>query len=178
MTLHGERILLRPIVMADAKRFARWFSDPAVHKFTLRRRVTLKEERQWIRGLKRKGKHSFAIDTRDGAHIGSVGLHVLYKTDKSAVVGILIGDKRYWNRGFGTDAMKTILRYGFQKLKFHRIELGVYAYNPRAIHVYKRLGFKHEGRQRRAIRWRNAYYDRLIMGMLREEWARFNTSKK
>jgi len=161
MTLHGERILLRPIVMADAKRFARWFSDPAVHKFTLRRRVTLKEERQWIRGLKRKEKHFFAIDTRDGAHIGSVGLHVLYK-----------------NRGFGTDAMKTILRYGFQKLKFHRIELGVYAYNPRAIHVYKRLGFKYEGRQRRAIRWRNAYYDRLIMGMLREEWARFNTSKK
>ncbi|MFA4872310.1 MAG: GNAT family protein [Patescibacteria group bacterium] len=173
MVLHGAKVILRPVVMADAERYARWLSDPAVHQFIMRRRVTLREERQWIRNIPlRKNDRIFAIDTLEGVHIGTVDLHVINQMDRCAVLGIFIGDKRYWNQGYGTDAMRTILRYGFQKLKLHRIELGVYAYNPRAIRVYEKLGFTHEGRQRRAIRWRNNYYDRLIMGILREEWLK------
>lgn len=173
MIIHGEKVILRPVVMADVSRYVRWLSDPAVHQFIMRRRVSLKEERQWIRGIPmRKNDRIFAIDTKGGAHIGTVDLHCISQMDNSAVLGIFIGEKRFWNKGFGTDAMRTILRYGFQKLKLHRIELGVYEYNPRAIRVYEKLGFTHEGRQRRAIHWRNNYYDRLIMGILREEWVK------
>ena len=110
-------------------------------------------------------------DTIEGAHIGSVGLRIL-PAHKNAELGIMIGDKRYWNKGYGSDAMRVILRYGFDRLQLHRIGLKVYSYNPRAYHVYKRFGFKKEGVGRQAILLRGRYYDDVHMGLLRSEWIR------
>ncbi len=161
---------MRPIVMVDAPRFVKWFNDPAVHRFLTRRKINLKEERVWIRSLpKKKDQVHFAIDTRDGVHIGSVGLSII-KRDNCAIFGIVIGDKRYWNHGCGTEAMKLVVDYGFRRLKLHRIELDVYGYNARGIHVYRRLGFKFEGKKRERIRWKGKYYDEIQMGILRNEW--------
>jgi len=145
MILKGKKTTLRPIALKDAPRFVKWMNDPAVNKFLAKRKLTLKEEIKWIKGLRKdKINKIFAIDTIDGAHIGSIGLHDLDKLNKCAVYGINIGNKKYWSKGYGTDASNTILKYGFEKLKLHRIELHVYDYNKRAYALYKKLGFKKE----------------------------------
>ncbi len=173
MKLVGERAVLRPLELADAERFVKWFNDPAVHRFLTRRKITLKEERVWIRSIpKRKGEVHFAIETREGVHIGSVGLNEINRRDKYAIFGIVIGDKRYWSKGYGTEAMKLIVDYGFRRLKLHRIELDVYDYNARGIKLYRRLGFKFEGKKRERVRWKRKYYDVLQMGILRREWLK------
>jgi len=171
MILKGEKTILRSIVLSDAPRFVKWFADPEVTQFILAKRVTLAEERKWIRGLaKQKAKLTCAIDTQDGIHIGSIDFHKISKRDKNATFGIVIGDKRYWNQGYGTDATRVLIRYGFQKLKLHRIDLEVHENNPRAIAVYKRLGFKKEGVKRERVLRRGKFYDSIVMGILENEW--------
>jgi len=158
--------------MADAARFVAWFDDPAVHRFLARRKLNIKEEKEWIRSLpKKKNEVHFAIDTREKIHIGSVGLHI-NRQDNFAVFGIMIGDKRCWSMGYGTEAMKLIVDYGFRRLKLHRIELEVYDYNIRGIKLYRRLGFKVEGEKRERVLWKGKYYNVLQMGVLRREWLR------
>lgn len=170
MILKGEKVILRPIHLSDAKRFVKWLADPSVNKFMATRSVSMREELKWIRGLKKqKDNKTFAIDTKEGTHIGSINLF-LKPHDQKAVLGVMIGDKRYWNKGYGTDAMRTILRYGFGRLRLHRISLKVYAYNPRALRVYKRLGFRIEGRGREEVFYRGTFYDDISMGLLRREW--------
>lgn len=173
MILKGEKIILRTLRLSDAPRFVRWLANPSVNKFLKRIRITLKEEREWIRGLakKRKFQKNFAIDTKDRIHIGSIGI-VLRPRDKTGTLGILIGDTKYQNKGFGTDALQTILKYGFKKLNLHRIDLLVYSYNRRAIKVYKKLGFRLEGIKREDVLYKKNYYDNLQMGLLKKEWLR------
>lgn len=173
MILTGEKTILRPIKLTDAPRFVKWFADPEVTQFILTKRITLAEERKLIRGLvKQKTKLVLAIETIDGVHIGSIGFHKISMSDKNASFGIVIGDKRYWNQGYGTDAMRVFVNYGFQKLKFHRIDLEVYENNPRAIAVYKRLGFKKEGVKRESVLRNGKFHNGIIMSILENEWRR------
>jgi RimJ/RimL family protein N-acetyltransferase len=173
MKLRDKKVLLRPIKLTDASRFVKWFNDPEVHKFLARRKLTLKEERAWIKSIpKVKDSLHFCIDTRDSLHIGSVGLNNINRLDGYATFGIMIGDKHYWGQGYGREAMQLIIDYGFRHFKLHRIELEVYSYNLRGIKLYKRLGFKLEGRKRQRIKWGSRYYDALQMGLLRPEWLK------
>lgn len=182
MIIKGEKTVLRPIKLSDAPRFVKWFADPEVTRFLSGGPVTLTEERKWIRGLaKQKKQLTLAIETKDGVHIGSIGFHKINTSDKNATFGISIGDKRYWNQGYGTDAMRAFVHYGFQKLKLHRIDLEVYENNPRAIAVYTQLGFKKEGVKRERVLRKGKFYDSIIMGVLEEEWRKKhggNTRKK
>ena len=175
MKLLGKKIILRPIKLTDASRFVTWLSDAEVNKFTTRKSITLKDERKWIQRLVKikKTEHHFAIDTKEEIHIGSEGLF-LDLADKTARFGIMIGDKDYWNRGCGTDAIETILNYAFNRLKLHKIYLSVFSYNERAIRVYKKLGFKVEGVRREDIFYKNKRYDLIEMGILKREWQKLN----
>lgn len=180
MMLKGQKVILRPIRLSDAPRFVKWFNDPEVHRFLNFRSLTLKQERKFIRErLKSDPKDhvQLCVDALDGTHIGTVALESISREQKRAVFGIVIGDKKYWNRGFGTEAARLILDYGFQKLKLHRVELDVYSYNPRAIKVYKNLGFKLEGKKREHALWRGKYYNAYLMGILDREWKKKNNKK-
>ncbi len=81
----------------------------------------------------------------DWVHIGNTGIHRLIRSTVQAEFGILIGEKSYWNQGFGREATRLTLQHGFDDLNLHRIFLRVYANNPRAIACYKAAGFVQEG---------------------------------
>jgi len=119
MILKGNKVILRPIELSDAPRFVKWLSDSTVNKFTTRRNISLKEEKRWIRSLLKNEKTEkiFATDTKDGIHIGSTGLHHIDSRDKNARFGILIGDKKYWNQGYGKDAAEVYTQFWFQQIK-------------------------------------------------------------
>jgi RimJ/RimL family protein N-acetyltransferase len=107
-----------------------------------------------------------------GSHemIGFIGLFDLYMQHGDALVAIAMGDPQYWGKGYGTDAMRVLLRYSFKELNLRKVGLIVFEYNQRAIRSYEKAGFVHEGRVRGAILREGRRYDFLYMGVLREEW--------
>jgi RimJ/RimL family protein N-acetyltransferase len=93
-------------------------------------------------------------------------------THGDTFVGIGIGEPDYRGKGYGTDAMRVILRFAFMELNLHRVSLDVFEYNPRAIRSYEKAGFVIEGRKRRVVNRDGRRWDDIYMGILREEWER------
>jgi RimJ/RimL family protein N-acetyltransferase len=110
----------------------------------------------------------------DDQVIGFVGLWDTSWKHGDAELGIAIGDREYWGKGFGTDAMRLILRYGFTEMNLERITLGVFDYNKRAIRTYEKTGFILEGRMRQAVHRDGSRADIVYMGILRDEWRVLN----
>jgi RimJ/RimL family protein N-acetyltransferase len=105
----------------------------------------------------------------DDKLIGFADLHVRWNM-QTCFLAIGIGDPDYWNRGLGTDATRLVVNYAFRELNLYRVGLSVYAYNERAVHVYEKVGFVHEGRQRAALYRDGQRFDLLYMSVLRPEW--------
>lgn len=114
--------------------------------------------------------YRFSIRTlADDRLIGFLGLWLdLIHAD--VWVGIGIGDREYWSKGCGTDAMKLAVQFAFRELGARRVSLGLYAYNERALRVYEKVGFRVEGRTRQDVLRDGKRYDSIWMGILREEW--------
>jgi RimJ/RimL family protein N-acetyltransferase len=108
----------------------------------------------------------------DGLAIGYCGLSNISDQNRNAEYFILIGDDRFWNRGIGTKAGLEVLRHGFNVLRLHRIWLTVSECNKGAIKSYDKLGFKMEGRMRESCYRNGKYHDKILMGILSEEWPK------
>ena len=172
MTIPGKRIRLRAIERSDIPTFVRWFNDPEVRQYLqMYMPMSQAQEERWFEAqLEDRSGQIFGIETLDGTLIGNIGLQDIDWKDRRAVLGIVIGDKEYWNSGYGTEAITTLLRFSFKQMNLHRIWLRVYAYNQRAIRCYEKCGFKLEGCLRQARFHDGEYYDELIMGVLRDEF--------
>ncbi len=101
--------------------------------------------------------------------IGYTGLEVMW-ANQHAFVAIGIGEPEFWGKGYGLDAMQVILRYAFDELGLYRISLNVMSYNTRAIHLYEKIGFIHEGTQRECVYRDGQRWDLVYYGLLRHEW--------
>lgn len=113
----------------------------------------------------------FVIRTlEDDRLLGDITLSVINWGSREAFVGIGIGDHAYRGKGYGTEAMQLLLRYGFLELNLRRISLTVFEFNQRALRSYEKVGFSLEGRQRQLIQREGRRWDILYMGILREEW--------
>lgn len=118
-----------------------------------------------------EGQSNFVIATlAEDKRIGSVGLEDFDWTSRSAWVGIGIGDPEYRGKGYGTEAMQLVLRYAFTELNLHRVNLGVFDFNKRAIRSYEKCGFKYEGTEREFIYKDDQRWDVFNMGILHSEW--------
>lgn len=173
--IEGKLVRLRAIEPADAARYAVWMNDAEVTRYlSMRYPITLEAEEAWVRQRTEErpeyGPVHFAVDTREGAHIGAVGFHEVIAANRKARLGISIGDKRYWSKGFGTDTMLTMLRWGFDQLNLHRVDLLVDVENARGIACYRKCGFVEEGRLRDVRFTRGGYHDQYVMGILRREF--------
>ncbi|GAG67205.1 unnamed protein product, partial [marine sediment metagenome] len=104
----------------------------------------------------------------------NIGLHRINWRDKNCMLGIFIGDIEDWNKGHGTDAIKTILKYAVDKLSLHKINLHVYEYNPRAIRTYEKCGFKKEGLLREGHYYNGKYWNVIVMGILDRDIKKFS----
>jgi RimJ/RimL family protein N-acetyltransferase len=174
--IEGKLVNLRAHEMSDLERYTAWFNDPEVTRFlSMNYPLSLAAEETWLRenaGKQLSYDHvKLAIETKDGVHIGNMGLNQTAPEDRRAVLGISIGDKAYWSKGYGTDAMRTLLRFGFDEMNLYRIELTVDARHERARACYRKCGFVEEVRLRQYRYAEGAYHDKLWMGILRDEWA-------
>jgi RimJ/RimL family protein N-acetyltransferase len=164
-----------PLVMAEA--FARWNqdseyfrlldSDPA-HLWSSRK---MKEWFEKDLDSALPNNLLFAIRTlAEDKLIGFIAFDGLNWTNRDTFVAIGIGEQDYWGKGYGSDAMRVMLRYGFTELNLHRISLTVFEQNPRGIRSYEKCGFKYEGRIRDFLLRDGQRSDMLHMGILKSEW--------
>jgi RimJ/RimL family protein N-acetyltransferase len=109
---------------------------------------------------------------KDERIIGGIGLDAISWTHGEAFVGIGLGSRDDWGKGYGTDAMKVLLRYAFTELNLRRITLDVFEYNQRGIRSYEKAGFVVEGRMHGMLQREGRRWDLIFMGILREEWLK------
>lgn len=176
--LKGERVRLGPIKKNYIDSFLKWFNDPEIIQYlVMYRPMTRMEEEDWLEKLKDREDTihlAITLPNEDGSEklIGNCGIHRIDWKNRSAEIGITIGEKEYQNKGYGTEAIELLLEYGFNTVNLNRIELQVYDYNVRAIKTYKKIGFIEEGRRRKFMFSKGAYHDAIIMSILAEEWKK------
>ncbi len=174
--IYGKRIRLRGIERGDIPQFQQWLNDPEVLEgLAIYLPLSMADEEQWFEELSKRDpvEKALAIDIKEGNDwrlIGDSGLFNLEWTNSCAELGIFIGDKSAWNKGYGTEAVGLLLRHGFETLNLHRIFLRVYSTNKRAIRSYEKAGFVLEGTLREAVYRHGKYADMHVMSVLRSEW--------
>lgn len=172
--LKGKFVYLNAITREDVTQFAKWFGDLELLQYLWMQPLfplTLEDEVEWYEHIRKSDSYNFAIRTLDHLIlIGSASLKSPDWKNRSAELGISIGDSSFWGKGFGTDAVRVLLRYSFLELNLNRVELVVYGYNQRAIKSYEKIGFQHEGTRRQALYRDGRYHNTYLMAMLRQEW--------
>lgn len=183
----GERIRFRAAEKEDIPTFLRWFNDPEVtENLTLVPPMSQFEEEAWYEGMMQRPafEHILVIEKKDqdaeGNYklIGNCAFHNVDWRNRSAEVGITIGEKHLWDQGYGTEAMELLLKHGFETLNFHRIWLRVFDKNQRGIRSYQKAGFQEEGVFRQSQYQHGRYHDTLIMSILKDEWQHIQLSRK
>jgi len=171
--LEGELVLLRPRVDDDLALFARWHGNPDVRHWLHMSEMptqTLELERQrWQIARNDPTRVSFVIETLDGVPIGNIVLISVDAMHRRAELGIAIGEKGDWGRGYGTDAIRVILRFAFEVLNLRRVELITDIDNERGIRAYEKCGFVREGVLRAKRMRYGEPLDMLMMSVLRED---------
>jgi diamine N-acetyltransferase len=171
----GPRVSLRAIEIEDLDRCWRWMNDTEVRRFlgVAPFPISRAEERQWIEGLpSRRDERQMAIVAEDGVHIGNLGLMNFDWTNRHAELGILIGEREYWDKGYGAEAIRLLLGLAFRDMNLNCVWLRVFEYNLRGIRCYEKVGFIHEGRERQRMYRDGRFWDCIRMGMLRDEFIK------
>jgi RimJ/RimL family protein N-acetyltransferase len=172
--IEGKLVRLRAVEPEDAERAYRWINDREVTRFLMARYpYSLASEHDWAANAAKPNDYSearFAIETKDGVHIGFCGLHRGRPEERTADLGIMIGEADYRDGGYGTDTMLTVVRFAFEQMNLHRVSLGVFEFNARAQAVYRKVGFVDEGRERHGYFQDGRYWDVLRMSILEDEW--------
>jgi RimJ/RimL family protein N-acetyltransferase len=172
--LVGEKCYLSPCHPQDAEKWAQWFNDLEV-AIPLGDEAyspsSLESETALLGEILRNKYHVFSIvDLETDALIGRCGLFDVDPVNRRAMLGTVIGEKEYWDQGYGRDSTRLLLDYGFNLLNLHNIMLGAFSFNERAIRCYRSVGFKEIGRRRQARIIAGTPYDVVLMDILADEF--------
>lgn len=181
--LFSERLRLRAAERSDIPLFLKWINDPQVTENLVHTMpFSSAEEEAWYERMIKLPVEEHVLvmeikqtDVEDPGKvtwtaIGNIQLMDFDWRIRKAEVGIMIGEKEQWDKGYGTEALQVILEHGFNTMNLNRIWLQVYDKNIRGFTAYKKAGFIEEGRMRQAHYQHGQYYDIIIMSVIREEW--------
>lgn len=172
--LIGSKSYLAPCGQEIAEKWTEWDTDLEVaiplgdEAYTP---YTLEKMRDILDDVSKQQSHVFSIVTLDADTL--IGRCLLFNIDhvnQKAMLGIVIGEKDYWGKGYGQEAIKLLLDYGFNLLNLNSIMLGTFSFNERALACYRKVGFKEIGRRRQARIIGDMKYDAVLMDMLAEEF--------
>jgi RimJ/RimL family protein N-acetyltransferase len=172
----GTNICLRGFELEDAPIIAQYYNDLDVRRFLDHPiPLSLQDAEEWIQNTwetAKKGKaYFFAIALKESNRlIGTCGLFGISQINRKAELMIVIYNKKYWGKGFGTEAIHLLLNYGFRQLNLHRIFLFTHTSNTRAQRIYEKIGFKPSGRRRQASFFEGTYHDLLLYDLLASEF--------
>jgi len=166
--LQGERVYLSPVNPDDAEQYTKWMNDPEVacnlgqHQNV----ISLRSERKFVEEMAESG-YDFAIVLDESDTLtGNISLEDIGNRDRCATLGLFIGDAENRGKGYGTEAIRLLLRYAFDTLNLHNVKLSVHADNAQGLACYRKVGFKEFGRRRGATFKNGAYVDVVYMDIL------------
>ena len=170
----GELVRLRAYRKDDLPKIQMFLNDFEVRTLTQSTTpypYTLEDEEKWYESnTALKDTYTFAIETLDGVFLGGCGINSIDWKSSKVELGILIGNKEYWGKGYGTDAVKLLIKFIFEEMNINKIYLNVFSHNKRAIKSYKKCGFIVEGTLREEGFHNGKYYDDIYMGILKSEY--------
>jgi RimJ/RimL family protein N-acetyltransferase len=174
--LRGKVVRLTAVEKGDLAAIARWYEDSGFGRLFDAGPAAPKSEGQLANWLeeqqKNKNSFLFAIRPSDGASLlGYVELDGILWSHQNGWLSIGLGDRSNWGKGFGQEATELALRFAFQELNLHRVQLTVFGYNQRAIALYEKLGFTREGLFREHLQRDGRRFDMILYGLLRREWV-------
>jgi RimJ/RimL family protein N-acetyltransferase len=177
--IEGKNIALRPMQASDINdRYLSWLNDRKVTEYM--ETGIFPSSLDDLKGFYKKMSQSkndvmFTIITRKGSvHIGNIKLGGINWIHRYADLGIMVGDKKYWGKGYGTEACRLMLEYAFNVLNLNKVILGVYAPHQSAIKAYQKAGFRMEGRYKKIYNCRGKFVDKICMGILKSEFTEKN----
>lgn len=169
-----ERLVLRPFDGGDAPILAACNNDPMVRmSFFTHTPTSIDRQRERIATFYQPGSDfiPFVVEVREEGHpIGMTALHRVDLVSRAAVFSICFCDGSCRGKGYAREVTDAMLEYSFQILNLHRIQLHVWVDNTAAVRTYEKVGFKHEGRLRDAMKHNGVYCDFFVMGILEDEW--------
>jgi RimJ/RimL family protein N-acetyltransferase len=173
--LKGDRVRLVPPKRGYIDQFQKWMNDLEITQYLMIfRPITREMEEDWYNKMtKSENQILFSIVVFDEENneilIGNCDINVDWK-NRVGNCGIVIGEKEYLEKGYGTESMNLLVDYGFTTLNLNRIELEAHSFNTRALKLYTKVGFKKEGTRRQAIFINGEYHDSIVLSILRDEW--------
>jgi RimJ/RimL family protein N-acetyltransferase len=173
-TIDGQRIILRPLVASDAADLLADLDDVEARRLTgTHRTFTSAETAQWARTRSDTDDRIdlVIVERTTGQWLGEVVVNDWDPANRSCGFRIAL-TRSARDQGYGTEATRLLIDYVFEVIDdppVNRVELEVFAFNPRAIRVYERIGFRREGVRRQALRWDDAYVDAVVMSIVRSD---------
>ncbi|HLG93649.1 MAG TPA: GNAT family protein [candidate division Zixibacteria bacterium] len=171
--LNGKKTILRPLRKAtDFESFWRWVNDPEVRRYwTVYLPATERKVEELFDFLTSKpGQIAFGIETLEGNLIGMMVLLIINDQDRTAISDTLIGEKGYWNKGYGTDAKMMLLNYAFNTLKLRKINSCVVSHNKRSLQYNLHCGYKIEAVRKRQIFHLGRFRDEILLAVFKPDW--------
>lgn len=172
---HGDLVTLRDVEPGDWEAFWQFDQDTEAMRFGWRIHFPRSKEgaKAWAEEMSKKkpenDNHFFVIEGPDGNVVGSINAHGCDPRNGSFEYGISVA-RDCWRKGYGSDAMKTLFRYFFDELGYHRVGAVVYAFNDRSIGMHDRFGFVREGVLREYIHTHGKRHDAVLFGMTAPEF--------
>ena len=173
--LVGKKCYLSPIDINDAEKFTEWLNDLelTVNLTLYNSIINVESEKVFLENLSKEHNYSI-IDLETDELIGNCGFLEVDNLNQTGEVGIFIGNKSFWGKGYGTEALTLLLDYGFKALNLHNIQIRVYGYNKRAIKSYEKVGFKPIGIRRNALYRNMERHNIIFMDILADEFYEKN----
>ncbi len=171
--LAGKKCYLSPINVEDVDQYCIWLNDLEIsyNLLIFNQQLSLEKEKMILQDMIKNNAQIFAIvDADSDKLIGNCSIFRINERNRKAEVGIFIGDKNYWSKGYGSEALSLLIDYGFNILNLNNIMLEVFSFNKRAFSSYKKVGFKEIGRRREAIIFAGEKHDEIYMDILANEF--------
>lgn len=175
MNILGRRVKLRAIEREDLELLHRWKNDPDIGYLLGGWHFpysTLSTE-GWLANIQQDTLNQrFAIEAPDLGLIGTANLVEIDWKNRNAFHGMMLGDKEMRGKGYGVDTIMAVMRYAFEELGLKRLDGSMIAYNEASLHVYvNKCGWQEEGRQRDWYFRKNRFWDRVMVGVTRDDYA-------
>jgi len=171
--LIGKRVYLSPINTEDLETYTRWLNDYEVSRNLdlFSQMISLTNERKTLEQMTSEGQHFAIILAESDTLLGNISLNEVNPIRRTATLGLFIGEADSRGKGYGAEAIRLIVDYGFKTLNLHNIMLNVNSDNKQGIACYKKVGFREFGRRREAVFVDGKYVDNLYMEILSGEMS-------
>jgi RimJ/RimL family protein N-acetyltransferase len=182
MNIVGKKVFLRAIEEDDLPTLHKWANLPEIWYMLGGWHLpgSMVSVKKWFDSLQDDPLNQrFAVEAPDSGLIGTANLINIDWKNRHATHGLMLGDKKNRGKGYGIDTIMAIMRYAFEELNFERLDGTILEYNEISLNVvYKKCGWKEEGRRRNWYYRKNRYWDQILVGVTRQDYLELIKNNK